>query len=136
MRTFNWANSDGGFKDLVGLDSEKSWIEQCNKCLSDLKKLKDAEKGKDGSIIDGCIDTAKVISVVADIAKEAPVADIAKEAPEAEVLSRVGKRKATDKLIEQLTVPSKRKPKQEVAQKSNFQQKVDNCCIGMFHIYV
>ena len=127
MRKFNWANSDGGFKDLVGLDSEKSWIDQCNKCLSDLKKLKDAEKDKDGSIINGCIDPAKEILVVADIAKEAP---------EAEVLSRVGKGKATDKLIEQLTVPSKRKPKQEVTQKSNFQQKVDNCRIGMFHIHV
>ena len=64
MRKFNEANSAGGFKDLVGLDSEKSWIDQCNKCLSDLKKLKDEEKGKDGSIVNGCIDPAKEIPVV------------------------------------------------------------------------
>lgn len=118
---FNWANSHGGFKNLVGLDCEKTWVDQCNKLLDDLKKLKDAEKDDDESIIDGTIVTGKDI----------PGADIAKEIPEAEALNTVGKRKVTDELINQLTVPSKRKPKQEATQESDLQKKVDNCRIGI-----
>ena len=36
MERYDWADSHGSFKDLVGLASESLWVEKCNTCLGEL----------------------------------------------------------------------------------------------------
>ncbi|CAB3986055.1 Hypothetical predicted protein [Paramuricea clavata] len=117
----DWANSHGPFKELVGMGTEQLWVEKCNIHLAELAKIvSDAtctvtttiENGQDDERISGTVDRT----------------DTVVDTELTEAASSREKRKATEELIEQLTVPSKRNCN-ENKPKDDFQAHVENCRI-------
>ena len=84
-----------------------------------MRKLKDAEKAEDDPIMNDQDDPVKEMSEAEVVATSSS--------------NRIEKRKSTEELINQLTVPSKRRLSEETKTK-DFQTNVENCCIGMFHV--
>jgi hypothetical protein len=116
---FYWSASDDPFNCIVGMGDEKSWAEECNRRLSDLKRKKDsvqviaAEQGETVGEPDNTPDTPD------DINKD-------DQEPESE------KRKATEQLLDELTLPSKRHcANTKITENDeNLQLQVNNCRIG------
>ena len=120
MERYDWADSHGSFKDLVGLASESLWVEKCNTCLAELlaKLPLDSNvntKKDDGLTLTGTADNSQTVV-------------------EGDIVDGSEKRKATERLIEQLTLPSKRKC-QEEKQPNDVQACVENCRIGKQYLF-
>jgi hypothetical protein len=114
MERYDWTDSHGSFQDLVGLADERLWAEKCNTYLAEL----------DNMLPPDSVDIEKD-----DRSEIASTADSEQTDVEGGVADCSEKRKATVQLIEQLTVPSKRKCNEQ-KQPDDMQACVENCRIG------
>ena len=94
MKRFDWSNSDGAFKTMVGVQSEKEWAEKCNKNLEELYQKRSTDE---------------------DVQKQTPEPVNNTSLDVAQELS--AKRKASSVMIDKLTMPSKRKANQPKSKK-------------------